>query len=274
MKATNSDQISPLDGAIITSIRQITEHSKTEQAPFSSASLPGHLIHIVTAGRVEQVSGGLLEKIGPGDSVWYWENEPILGTVTAAPWNFYSINFTAPSLPPPPLTERVKPASSRTVTAAQEMHRIWASNTIPRLERQLKLHQLLLEILIELLSQNALSQCAETETALWWKVEATVRHDLSQPFRLATICKMFHTSERSLFRACNRATGSPPMRRIRQLRLSYARGLLLHSNQTISEIAYRVGYKRVQEFSRDYKKWFGCTPSQAKSPTSGSDLDY
>jgi AraC-like DNA-binding protein len=255
----------PLDGAIIHAIRMVDQLERLHACPFKAESLPGHLIHIVIEGEVEQNAGGIIERFGPGDSIWYWENEPVQGRIIKAPWRFYTINFIAPSLPPPPLTERVKPASTHAISAAHEMFKIWNNTNMPQLERHLRLHKLLLEIMIELISESTLGQCAESEAALWWKVEAVVRHDLSQPFRIATICEMFHKSERSLFRACNKATGMPPIRRIRQIRLSYARGLLTHSGLTVSEVAYRVGYKRVQEFSRDYKKQFGIPPSQAKS---------
>ena len=54
------------------------------------------------------------------------------------------------------------------------------------------------------------------------------------------------------------------MKRVKQLRLSQARGMLQFSQLSISEIAYDVGYERVQEFSRDYRKHFGCTPTEAR----------
>ena len=253
-----------LDGAIITAIRMAEELSRNDPLPFKSESLPGHLIHIVLEGEVEQVAGGITERFGAGDSIWYWENEPVRGRIIKSPWRFYTINFIAPSLPPPPLAERVKPVSQQTIQKVRELIQIWKNTHIPQLERHLHLHKLLLDILIDLVSEDARGQCAESEAALWWKVESVVRHDLSQPLSIASICKMLHKSERSLFRACNRATGMPPMKRIRQIRLSYSRGLLLHSALTISEIAYRVGYKRVQEFSRDYKKHFGYPPSQER----------
>ena len=51
------------------------------------------------------------------------------------------------------------------------------------------------------------------------------------------------------------------MHRVKQIRLSMGRGLVLHSELRFSEIAAGIGYPRVQEFSRDYHRQFGVTPS-------------
>lgn len=57
------------------------------------------------------------------------------------------------------------------------------------------------------------------------------------------------------------AVGISPVRRIKQLRMEMARGLLTYSRASISEIATQVGYERVNEFSRDIRKAFGMSPS-------------
>jgi transcriptional regulator GlxA family with amidase domain len=51
------------------------------------------------------------------------------------------------------------------------------------------------------------------------------------------------------------------MRRLKQLRLDVARGLVQKSSQSLSAIAQQVGYGRVHEFSRDYHKLFSLAPS-------------
>jgi AraC-like DNA-binding protein len=54
------------------------------------------------------------------------------------------------------------------------------------------------------------------------------------------------------------------MRRIKEIRLSPARGLIANSDITVSEIAARIGYGRVQEFSRDFHRLFGVPPTTAR----------
>jgi AraC-like DNA-binding protein len=264
MAGRTSRVLSPLNGAIVTGIRLVDELERARTGLFRAVSLPGHLIHIVTHGEVEQEAGGIVERFKEGDSVWYWENEPVQGRVVEAPWRFYTVSFMAPSLPPPPPNERVKPVSSRVVTRVRDLLLVWRNTQLPPVVRHIRLHALLLEVILELLSDTAREQCAEAEAGLWWRIEAALRADLSQPVSLGVLCELGHRSEHSIFRACKKATGLSPMKRVKQVRLSHARGMLQFSRLSISEIAYDVGYERVQEFSRDYRKHYGCTPSQAR----------
>jgi AraC family carnitine catabolism transcriptional activator len=51
------------------------------------------------------------------------------------------------------------------------------------------------------------------------------------------------------------------MKRMKHLRLAYARSLVQHSDFPITEVASSVGYERVHELSRDYRKHFGIAPT-------------
>ena len=52
------------------------------------------------------------------------------------------------------------------------------------------------------------------------------------------------------------------MKRMKQVRLIFAESLVHGSPLRIGEIAERVGYTRVHEFSRDYHRQFGRPPKQ------------
>jgi transcriptional regulator GlxA family with amidase domain len=71
-------------------------------------------------------------------------------------------------------------------------------------------------------------------------------------------------STRTTNRACKAATGVSPVQRLRDLRMTHARGLLQHTDLPVTEVAFRVGYARVQEFSRDFRKRYGHTPREAR----------
>ena len=98
----------------------------------------------------------------------------------------------------------------------------------------------------------------------WWRAERLLRLRLDASLDLAEIARLAGMSARTTNRACKAATGMTPVRRLRELRMIYARGLLQHTDLPVTEIAFRVAYARVQEFSRDFKKRYGQTPREAR----------
>ncbi len=256
----NGNPIQRLDGAIVQSVVFIDKITRSEAALFQSSSLPGHLIHVVIEGRVEQRSAGVKQTIGPGDSVWYHENESIVGRIVEAPFTFYTLNFEAPTLSPP-MDQRVKSVGHQVLENVELLIEAWRDMTSPPTFRHIRVHALLLDVLFELIHDTVAVHHIDSPTRLWWDVESKVRTDLSRPIDLAFLSKLGHRSERSIIRACHAAVGMAPMKRIKAIRLSYAQGLVVHSTRAMTDIAISVGYGRVQEFSRDYHLNFGVTPS-------------
>ena len=69
------------------------------------------------------------------------------------------------------------------------------------------------------------------------------------------------TSERNLYRKVKELTGVPVATYIREIRLQRARNLVETGQlSTISEVAYKVGFKNPKYFSKAYKKRFGMSP--------------
>ncbi len=230
-----------------------------ERCEFQSASETGHLIHLITEGRTEQTSSGIVERCGRGDTVWYHENELTEGEIAEAPFSFFTVNFKASVLPPPLPEQRVRKTGKAALRCMEDLLETWRSTKLPPTLRHLRLHALLLELVLELLSEPALAHRVDRPTLIWWTIENRVRLDLGRPYDMETIARMAGCSRRTVVRACHRALGMPPMKRIKQLRLSYARSLVQHSTLRISEIAQRVGYERVHELSRDYRQHFEVT---------------
>jgi AraC-like DNA-binding protein len=156
----------------------------------------------------------------------------------------------------------VKPASPMLVQRMESLWNTWHEAGASPTLRHLRVHALLLEILMELLPPSNQAFRVDRPTHLWWEIETAVRVDLSRPIDMRFLQRLSRRSQQTILRACQLAVGKPPLKRIKDLRLSYARGLVQLSDQTISEIAYRVGYRRVQEFSRDYRNRFGVTPTE------------
>lgn len=135
----------------------VDQLERTQTGRFHSQSLPGHLLHIVTAGAVSQWVEGRAEAFGAGSVVWYHENEPVRGEILRAPWQFITINFRAPALSPPPDDRRVLRAGPATLRLGKNLLRIWRDRSLSSLERQLRCHQILIELLRHLLPHAGLT---------------------------------------------------------------------------------------------------------------------
>ncbi|MFZ2639521.1 MAG: AraC family transcriptional regulator [Verrucomicrobiia bacterium] len=240
----------------------VDEVERTQTGPFQSQSLPGHLLHIVISGEVQQWAEGRAEVFGKGAVVWYHENEPVRGRILRAPWRFITINFHAPAIPPPPDDRRVLRAGPAILRQGRHLLAIWRNRELQPLERQLRCHRALIELLQHLLPRAGLQPPLQPGTKLWWRIEKQLRSRLEDAHTLADIQRSSGFSVRTIIRACKAATGTPPMKRLKEIRLGYAHGLVQHSDLPITEIAFRVGYARSQEFSRDYHHRFGCTPRE------------
>jgi AraC-like DNA-binding protein len=251
-----------IEGSILKSILLVDRLTREDRGAFVSTSLPGHLLHVVISGRVKQWTAGHLQEIGPGNLVWYHENEPVQGQIREAPWTFYTINFLAPTLAPPPFSNRITSVETSALNTVEQLLALWRDHKAPSTMRHLRCFSLLTELILQALPMESRVVCGDASTLVWWEIETELRKDLSQPIDLRYIEKLSGRSRRTINRACYLAVAMSPMRRVKEIRLSYARGLVLHSNLSMTEVAYRVGYGRVQELSRDYHDKFHRSPTE------------
>ncbi|MCP4378797.1 MAG: AraC family transcriptional regulator [bacterium] len=264
-----SPEDEPLDGNLIERVFLVDQLLRLEKDPFRSSSTPGHMIHICTTGAADQRSEGRQQDVKANTCVWYHQGELTIGEIIEVPWTFYTINFLAPSLPPPSNVGRVLAVTRKTVRIARELHEIWHEEDISSITRRLRVHIKLLELILMIYPEMPRGFHSGKKAGLWWQIEDRVRQDFTMPISMAILSEVSGYSLRVIHNACKTATGISPMRRIKVIRLDYARGLVLHSRQRISEIARQTGYPRVQEFSRDYRKMFNCTPLQDRAAGPG-----
>lgn len=64
-----------------------------------------------------------------------------------------------------------------------------------------------------------------------------------------------------------RITSNSPLQYIKGVRLTKARQMLQGGTANVNKVAWQVGYESVSQFSREYKRYFGLSPSQDR-PTS------
>ena len=82
-------------------------------------------------------------------------------------------------------------------------------------------------------------------------------------FSVASLSKDLGLSRPQLYRKSKELTGRSPKELIDELKLSQVPGLIRQNQKNISEIAYEVGYNHPSSFSKNFKRRFGISPSQA-----------
>ncbi len=247
---------------------------KKRGTAFVTSSPPGHLLHFVLEGEVLQRCNGREHQLRAGDMLWYHESECVEGVCLTVPWRFYSVVFHAPSLPPPDFTSRAaRPPRKRAVKHFSELLGAWNDASEGASRRSLRCYSALSEILLLHHPSGAGgSAAAGWLVQLWWNVENQVRQDLSRPYTLEDLAGVARTSAATVHRASIAAVQTPPVRRIKTLRLEMAHGLLVYSQLSVTEIAERTGYERVNELSRDIRKAFGSAPSEIRRARNTASL--
>ena len=108
--------------------------------------------------------------------------------------------------------------------------------------------------------QGAISQ----EDQEWLEaLETCLKSQLSNTgFSIAQLADEFSMSESTLLRRVKRLVGLSPMKYLQEIRLNEARQLLEQRKfNSISRVAYEIGFNDPKAFTRSFKKRFGKTPS-------------
>jgi AraC-like DNA-binding protein len=174
---------------------------------------------------------------------------------------FLSVGFTAPTLAPLPLDRRVFPSDPKMRKA---FHDLYAAAQLPgRTERSLKTFSSLLALLGRIEEKKlGFSKISEQGRETWWSVEERIRQTRQFRPALDELADLACSSRAGIVRSCRRATGESPMRRIQHLRMEEARGLLKYSTLNVTQVAEYLGYSRLNEFSREYSKYFKYPPKK------------
>ena len=117
-----------------------------------------------------------------------------------------------------------------------------------------------------LLEEKSIENTLEDDK-LTHELELFVIENCKNPdFGLEEIVNEFAISKSSLYRKVKMATGLSPNEFINEIKLQHTRHILNdNSNITLKELAYQVGFKQPQYFSRLYEKRFGIKPFQNKN---------
>jgi len=246
---------------VLESILLVDHYERPAGLRFHSTSRPGHLIQLMDSGVARQQVGGREYTLTGGDVIWYHEDESVTGEVVEGPWSFYTVNFIAPALPPPPFERRVRRAAAGTTEVFSSLLAAWRDDEHGQAVREMRVQSRLLTLLADLEEGEGVPYRTHPPAWLWWELETLLRQDLAAGMTLQSMADLAGKSPATIARACHEAVGQPPAKRIKQIRMSLARGLVRHSELGMGDIARQVGYARVHEFSRDYRKHFAMAPT-------------
>ena len=84
----------------------------------------------------------------------------------------------------------------------------------------------------------------------------------AEPLSIEHLAQMINLSTSALHHRFKSVTAMSPLQYQKQLRLQEARRLLLSENSDVSSIGYKMGYESPSQFSREYSRLFGASPSK------------
>jgi AraC-like DNA-binding protein len=222
----------------------------------------GHTVHFVETGGYELSSAGSVYEIEAGDIIYYEG----LGAHT---WrgderkvSFYSINFLPIDLKVPSLEYRVLSNSEVCAPWFAEVHERFSRSPSPenRAAAIVSLHRILAFVF-----SRIPAGASAVERGLWPELEDIVRERRLFKLKVEELAALSGYCVSTIFRACERSTGLSPHRRLREMRMEEAKGLLLHSSLSIGEISAELGYPRIHEFSREFAGRLGATPTEFRA---------
>lgn len=100
-----------------------------------------------------------------------------------------------------------------------------------------------------------------------------MRAHLEEKIQMSELARELHLSERNFRKYFTEEMGVSPKAYLQTARLQRAKELLCAGGQNISEISERVGYYSQFQFSRDFKKEYGITPSAYRRGTEASHTE-
>jgi AraC-like DNA-binding protein len=89
-----------------------------------------------------------------------------------------------------------------------------------------------------------------------------IREHYARAFRVEDVAEICGMSASAFYRNFHAATAMSPIQFQKQIRLQEARLMLAAQPEDVASIGYRVGYDSPSQFSREYRRQFGCPPSQ------------
>ncbi|MCL6523113.1 MAG: AraC family transcriptional regulator [Thermoflavifilum sp.] len=126
------------------------------------------------------------------------------------------------------------------------------------------LHDLSISRNMRILSDNIFQQVDPWEHRSP-RIERTLAYidkHFHRPISLAEVSKLNNMTESAFSRYFRNQTGITFMSSLTEKRLAHASRMLMETQLTIAEIAYKCGFNNISNFNRIFKRRKGCTPRE------------
>lgn len=145
---------------------------------------------------------------------------------------------------------------------SRKMHRVVAEGFDPR-ELEQEAIDRFLAILAEAVETTYVDPDAPTRRDIFRKADELMRANLMVPLSASQICKAIGCSRRTLYYSFGALFDMTPLVYYKSMRMNAARQALLNNSdgEKIYQIASRFGFPHAGQFSIDYTKLFGESPS-------------
>lgn len=156
---------------------------------------------------------------------------------------------------------------------------VHATGLVDNLERELNNREpgfgaMAISIWVQLATflSRCYSQASNRQSQSLLRIAEAISHierNYADAISLEELIEMSEMSRRSFIRAFESAVGCPPINYLIRLRIRHACRLLQASRETITQIAFRVGFADSNYFSRQFRSIMGMSPGQyRKQPAS------
>jgi AraC-like DNA-binding protein len=102
------------------------------------------------------------------------------------------------------------------------------------------------------------------------RVLRRIHEDYATDMDVASLARDANMGMSTFHHAFRDATATSPVQYLKRIRLHKARMLLLAEHLNVQDAARRVGYASPSQFSREYRRMFGCSPSSERTPRARS----
>lgn len=121
--------------------------------------------------------------------------------------------------------------------------------------------------------QGGVLRALAAQNGRLWPVARALRRihtDFRTELDVETLAREAHMGLSTFHHAFRAVTATTPLQYLKAVRLHKARALLAEPGATAGKAASRVGYASASQFSREYKRLFGATPSEEAARLRGA----